>query len=202
MASERPILFTDPMVRAILEGRKTVTRRVGPTWANVQPGTVLWVRECFALPRNCKRMSPAEAGQRAIHAGYGAPWAPVWWRADAGYNHAIPERDAEDEWGGPGRWRPSIHMPRWACRLRLEVESVMVEPSDECLNTLVETASDRLRCSLNHCPSKTGCHIMPMVTEAEAQLEGFDSRAEFLELWRKIHTYYNGPVYRVAFRRM
>lgn len=133
---ERPILFSAPMVRAILGGAKTQTRRVadmdkliradvrdyGPEWdehvwsatANAhvrcpygEPGDRLWVKETYAL-HHAWDAHPPSAG--------GAASKRVWHRADA--------PDAID---GRGRWRPSIHMPRWASRLTLEVTSVRVE---------------------------------------------------------------------------
>ncbi len=103
----RPILFSGPMVRALLAGAKTQTRRV-VTAKNVSfghipcpygaPGDRLWVRETFRI----------EGGARPEHGPNG-----VHFRAD------------EDE---PGiGWRPSIFMPRWASRLTLEVTEVRVE---------------------------------------------------------------------------
>lgn len=139
---ERPILFSAPMVLAILAGTKTQTRRVVklPDWFRSeyprfraheikselgcpygQPGDRLWVRETwFADPPN--------DGQ----------WAYVQW---AGCHHSplsdIPEHYQAPEhcifratWDGMDdalRWRPSIHMPRWASRLSLEVIGVRVE---------------------------------------------------------------------------
>lgn len=123
---ERPILFSGPMVRAILDGRKTQTRRlvkhrqfseevharaahVGvraaldelPTLPNVYgvPGDWLWVRETWA-----------------------ATDLTVWDRERASLRYR-----ATHDLGPLDGWRPSIHMPRWASRITLEVTGVRVE---------------------------------------------------------------------------
>lgn len=90
---ERPIIFSAPMVRAILAGTKVQTRFVlGCPYG--QPGDRLWVREAWARDD--------EDGQ-------------LMYRADVGRDLCA---DA---------WRPSIHMPRWASRITLEVTAVRVE---------------------------------------------------------------------------
>jgi hypothetical protein len=145
--TERPILFSAPMVRAILAGQKTQTRRVvkpQPGWITLnkkgfaagrlaedvpsvivwsqpesegspskqiacpygQPGDRLWVREAFS-------------GDHSQEANPPALWSrstPFWYWADGN-----PERG---DWTKP---RPSIHMPRWASRIALEITGVRVE---------------------------------------------------------------------------
>ena len=135
---ERPILFSGPMVRAILEGRKTMTRRVvklrygadvvvtnGQVWkpARVdyagyvdcpygQVGDRLWVREAFSGPHcmdasdGCKAVPPSKWGD----------CSRIWYWADGNMT--------EGDWTRP---RPSIHMPRWASRILLEIVAVRVE---------------------------------------------------------------------------
>lgn len=127
---ERPILFNAKMVRAILEGRKTVTRRLlkmphgfwetsatgelVPIPANCPYGNLgdrLWVRETFA----------------ALSAGEYEPVKPA-----QGYGQEIrfaatdPLADLCADTRGY-TWRPSIHMPRWASRILLEISAVRVE---------------------------------------------------------------------------
>jgi len=146
---ERPILFNAPMVRALLAGTKTQTRRVvkpegahnlfqfrgttaaagadEPTgewgWCGSEqvvnkhihcpygkPGDRLWVRETF---RGCRAYevqgyAPKDWGNK-----------PIWFEAD-GTPPGRPEQWAL-------RSRPSIHMPRWASRITLEITSVRVE---------------------------------------------------------------------------
>ncbi|HDR8979457.1 TPA: hypothetical protein QDA90_004261 [Burkholderia vietnamiensis] len=143
---ERPILFSGPMVRAILEGRKTQTRRVAKEFAgrddldailgrfpnqrgcpHGEPGDRLWVREAFRLTSDFDGDSPTRVGERCLDAGYRAPWAPVRYEVDG----------AERDWrwvGTPpghevtaGRARASMHMPRWASRITLEITGVRVE---------------------------------------------------------------------------
>ncbi|WP_080765650.1 morphogenetic protein [Pseudomonas lactis] len=165
---ERPILFSAPMVRAILEGRKTVTRRavkpqpevrmvdmIGPmlTFKNKRgghwlypnakaqiiadcpygkPGDRLWVRETFALLGNedgcCIDWQDnlVKGDERGAARIYRASCPP----GDYGLNQ-IP---AKAEWKPDteameydGAWRPSIHMPRWASRILLEITDVRVE---------------------------------------------------------------------------
>ena len=136
----RPILFSGEMVRAILEGRKTQTRRVikpqpanANYWTSVDkaffPNTYtaspsflkcpygqkddrLWVRETWATIKEYDDLKPS-----AIPKG-SASWPMVYYGAWTG---------AARESSNRGKWRPSIFMPRWASRITLEVTDVRVE---------------------------------------------------------------------------
>ena len=120
---ERPILFSGPMVRAILDGSKTQTRRVvkpqhfshpgcdcGPeslsasSWCPYgNPGDLLWVREAWRVHPEDLLMDEYE---RPVNLKAVSP-------NDSAYA-GIP-------------WRPSIFMPRWASRLLLEITDVRVQ---------------------------------------------------------------------------
>lgn len=130
---EKPILFSGQMVRAIIDRRKTQTRRIvkpQPDWIDKsvmfwrgkaaminehrcpygQPGDRIWVRESHApaadcwgrwersIEKNCNLFGPGE-----LH-----------YKADSGKPYI-------------DRWRPSIHMPRWASRITLEITGVRIE---------------------------------------------------------------------------
>jgi hypothetical protein len=138
------------MVRAIIEGRKTVTRRIAkpvrhPDLGNIytpgalvlesepqhvidrvcpygQPGDRLWVREAWGIDM---------LGAHSTDNGYDSMYA-LRYRADDA------EREIHVAPGEPdpylklydnqrGDWRPSIHMPRWASRILLEITAVRVE---------------------------------------------------------------------------
>ena len=132
---ERPILFNDQMVRAILDGRKTQTRRVvklkrgqeiehGAVFSAKDPfmavwpyGTVgdrLWVREA-SFPDWPKQFSYYEWTWAETPEEYRAPKYCAY-RADQqpGLDAIVP-------------WKPSTTMPRWASRITLEITEVRVE---------------------------------------------------------------------------
>ena len=107
----RPIIFSAPMVRALLDGRKTMTRRLAwreprdPTthriadsyqrpslWQKTQVGDLLWVRETFAPKASGSYYFPSDTDGTVYHS-----------------------------------WKSSIHMPRWASRLTLAVTAIKVE---------------------------------------------------------------------------
>lgn len=130
---ERPILFSGPMVRAILAGNKTQTRRVAkpvrhPDLGNVYtPGALVLEREPqHVIDRACPY------GQPGDRLWVRETWAQNWdqlsdTRMDRSYVYrADGEARALDN-GVELPWRPSIHMPRSACRLVLEITSVRVE---------------------------------------------------------------------------
>ena len=123
---ERPILFKGEMVRAILEGRKTQTRRIMKPQPSLiskllriqgacpcgEPGDQLWVRETFGISH---RGDPTPAGK---------PYDPtILFRA----TDSEPEGYEAEVQAEKFRWRPSIHMPRWASRIQLEITDVRVE---------------------------------------------------------------------------
>ena len=129
---ERPILFSAPMVRAILAGTKTQTRRV------LRDGT-WWTKEHGVI-----RMAPAGlacTGFAPVPCPYGSPGDRLWVRETWARNEdqlsdtrmdtslvyrADGETRAKDN-GTDKPWRPSIHMPRWASRITLEIAGVRVE---------------------------------------------------------------------------
>jgi hypothetical protein len=131
---ERPILFSGPMVRAILEGRKTQTRRIvkDPICTNQElyadagliwyggfglrkpckfgaVGDRLWVKETFCQPTFEEKCF--YRADMPIHID----------RKESGLNEDIDFVDSDF------KWKPSIFMPRWASRITLEIVSVRVE---------------------------------------------------------------------------
>ncbi len=136
VSKEHPILFSEPMVRAILEGRKTQTRRiVKPQPAShlldgewLPPkcpygglGDRLWVRETFGYCSGVGLTSnTADATYVCFRDGSQV------FKKDRSY-HQWTKPVNDSAWPSDWKWRPSIHMPRWASRITLEVTGVRVE---------------------------------------------------------------------------
>lgn len=184
---ERPIIFNGEMVRAILNGTKTQTRRIaalnetlmeprykGDSWKQLadtarkaalsispfQVGMRLWVRETFnalidpgAPSREVKRKVWNSKEQETEY------WV-VDYQADGPHTRIMDQT-------GDRRWQPSIHMPRWASRITLEITDVRVQRLQD-------------------------------ISEADAKAEGVPQRAidtrpghynreMFQELWHTIH---------------
>lgn len=144
---DRPIIFSAPMVRALLEGRKTQTRRlIKRGWARqmldagmtldfvndpgnasgmpFQPGDRLWVREACRASQSgseaaveYRAAQDEEFGDARVIENSEAA-ASDWCRL---YAYRGAGRD------GVGAWVPAIHMPRWTSRLTLTVTEVRVE---------------------------------------------------------------------------
>ena len=139
----RPILFKDEMVRAILDGRKTQTRRVmkpqpeggldftpfapfgvvngkgNPLICrHGQPGDRLWVRETWQHLHN--------EGQKADQFEQ--------WQQNSIDCFYLADESSPNNKPMSGRWRPSIHMPRWASRITLEITDVRVERLQDISN--------------------------------------------------------------------
>lgn len=167
-----PMLFSAPMVRAILDGRKTQTRRIvkeAPSYMHYgkdimdwslsgihqegelegtdrwyldvqtdvddhsrriirspagKVGDLIWGREAWRSGSSLDALSPFRIGEKAISAGYHRPWAPIKYESDGVTDNADVLRDFGGSWG---KSRPSIHMPRWASRITLEVTAVRIE---------------------------------------------------------------------------
>lgn len=191
---DRPIIFSAPMVRALLDGRKTQTRRVlkpqpsACRWKDYvleqhrdgvyravktpyAPGDRLWVREAWAT----------------VNTSGGPGWA---YRADGDFIQ--PEYDGEDFGVGPSfnydkypgkysmwfddllagvpghQWKSSIHMPRWASRLTLTVTDVRVQ-------RLQDISDDDVRAE--------GIGALPGNHTGDPAL----MRADFRAIWNSIH---------------
>lgn len=175
---ERQIIFNSEMVRAILEGRKTMTRRplkpqpyddcdkligpemyetaiedkfgmidVGPEIFGVydehgeygiecpfgQPGDRLWVRETYRVAGASGYMSENGPNKYEATIEYKSTYDKPINGSRMGRTVELPEMN----YGGNLRidggvaWRPSIHMPRWASRITLEITNVRVERVQE-----------------------------------------------------------------------
>ncbi|WP_085715674.1 hypothetical protein [Pseudomonas sp. B28(2017)] len=152
---ERPILFSAPMVRAILAGHKTVTRRPVRHQPDVSvtdaiprrnfphgPATIDW----YWRPKHGHLNGAPSAGWD-FKCPYGQPGDRLWvreaWAADAQVDAISPRELSQGEpilypadgtvrqtgcsMLKSGRTRPSIHMPRWVSRILLEITDVRVE---------------------------------------------------------------------------
>lgn len=121
--TEKPILFSGPMVRQILAGVKTQTRRP------VKPQPEHGAGPCHWSPTGWAARSGHDGNCtcQPIRCPYAADrlWVREAWRLASGASGGVRYR-ADEGQRGP-KWRPSIHMPRWASRLTLDVLSIRVE---------------------------------------------------------------------------
>lgn len=146
---ERPILFSGPMVKAILDGRKSQTRRVLalPEFIRSEEdaadhATVAWAPDGHSGPGFYGWMNEyAEEGAVLIRCPFGVPGDRLWVRETfretvclaGGVSKSVEYRaDALDP--GGSSWSPSIFMPRWASRITLEVTEVRVQRVQEITN--------------------------------------------------------------------
>lgn len=131
----RPILFSGPMVRAILEGRKTQTRRIvesnrdSERWADVQrcqhaedAGDGFWgfTEEDGTGHCDSVRCPYGVIGDRL--------WVRETWRRNGdAFEYWADLHDGLEKRMGDAKWKPSIHMPRAASRITLEITGARVE---------------------------------------------------------------------------
>ncbi len=147
--SEKPILFSGPMVQAILDGRKTMTRRVVKRtshtiteWERLKSaGMVVHQKDSLAFGEVSCSIEKCPYGKPGDLLWVRETWAdfcPMWNGAWCGHgtqegiikeHRPVYRADGKEGWpnGEPGRWTPSIHMPRWASRLTLRIKSVRAE---------------------------------------------------------------------------
>lgn len=172
MANDFPIIFSGPMVRALLEGRKTMTRRLA--WREVREDMILGESELMALEK--KGWVSFDGADELTTVGKPSPWqrvaigARLWvreasafinnsefdetsyweYRADTN-GEAFPGEWPEEEKDNPDRprWLPSIHMPRSASRLTLIVSGVKIERLADISNAdaILEGCTARPACS-------------------------------------------------------
>lgn len=130
--NERPILFSGPMVRSLLQGTKTQTRRIvnpQPEFEAVDPAFWHW--------KDCRWADDGlgfPASEIDDYSPFGVPGDRLWVRETFAANdgRAI-YRASMVGWSGFAikraaiAWRPSIHMPRWASRITLHVTNIRVE---------------------------------------------------------------------------
>jgi hypothetical protein len=160
--TDRPIIMSAPMVRAILceiaapGTGKPMTRRLAcgellppdkqrhknidveidpwgrvrePTiWQRVQPGDRLWLRETWGATKRYDHLPPREIPVGSS-IGYKTDGIGVWCQTGCS--------------GAAGKWRASIHMPRWASRLTLYVTEARIERLQEI--TEVDAIAEGLR---------------------------------------------------------
>lgn len=195
--TSRPIIFSGPMVRAILDGKKTVTRRRTkairdlPTIGEVHQlsgSTYSWMRcDDWNEPRRFRPTGPVWAvrdfimrrngGEGVdIHCPYGAPGDTLWVRetfclVGDGINCY---RASDDPVPDGTKWKPAIHMPRDLSRISLRIFDTSLIPLGD-------------------------------IDEPDLQREGFtgvDARDRFFETWRALNGSCTGHefVWRIEFR--
>lgn len=162
---ERPILFSAPMIRAILAGHKTQTRRV------MKPAHVAWIESALPNFLNGKwDERPLPYGKTGDRLWVRETWLDAWaqnlpatsvqyhYRADPGLEH----------YGY--KWRPAIHMPREASRILLEVTGVRVERLQDisCADAIAEG-------------------IRPEANSETIDCDTSDPRKGFSNLWSSIN---------------
>jgi hypothetical protein len=213
--ADRPILFSGPMVRAILSGAKTQTRRlVSPRFLGLFGEPDCWEPQHYATWRAwCHHTNQIEHFANPFGVSGDRLWVRETWgvigdiragndgehfAAHVEYAADLAKRTIDvhmDHWRTSyetlGKWRPSIHMPRWASRLTLEVMSVRVER----LHDLSEEDARAEGVEVTNGHPELGALIGA----------GPSYREGFAQLWRSI----NGPgsweanpwLWCVAFRR-
>lgn len=219
---ERPILFSALMVRAILDGRKTQTRRVvkpQPSWELLQEYATIRAtrgstRTNAQMLADCMPCPFGVPGDRlwvretfAEGFTYGGGNKVVWYRADQQARFAERIEAVCDYASVPEnvRWRPSIYMPRWASRITLEIKDVRVQRLQEISEAdAIAEGIDPQRCQ--HCGYTWGDCRQHMDHRLCVGREPESAAAAYKTLWSQIHgpgSWHANPwVWAITFRRV
>ncbi|EAA8821680.1 hypothetical protein AHT39_001879 [Salmonella enterica subsp. enterica serovar Isangi] len=212
---EHGVIFNDEMVRAILDGRKTQTRRImkpqpaddvargafpnkdaigwisslnhkfGSTTAHFcpygNPGDRIWVRETFRVHSRA-----TDVATLVYRASVRNSWTEQ--------THRVPVAVCNKP-ATPEKWTPSIHMPRWARRILLEITDVRVER----LNAISE--NDAQAEGVAQLRGGFWKHYQPGWTQHQ-----LSARGSFVTLWKSIYgdeSWYSNPwVWVIEFKRI
>jgi len=203
VVTDRPIIFSAPMVRALLDGKKTQTRRV------LKPQFPDWVSEagftCFTPKGHASGRGiyvddqgldhgPAEKFIKLPYAVGDRLWVREAW-ACINDNQWRPEDvifRADGNEGWRHGWRPSIHMPRWASRLTLTVTDGRVQRLQE-ISEADAVAEGVRRIGADYIAAgSTAFNDGPNFYTVEIDAEGWSfnqptAQECFAGLWRHIH---------------
>jgi len=182
------------MVRALLDGRKTQTRRVLKpqlvpclSWSDPPPGTYpsaagwsripyapgdrLYVQEDWCTIKSLDDQAPSDMRKSCLDAGYPSAWAPIEYLADG----------TRDNWKNGdefGRRRWSRHMLRELSRLTLTITEVRVQRLQEISGR--DMLAEGVRCQ--------GCHDVGTGDFSACRDGGcFEQRGDFVHLWDSLH---------------
>lgn len=176
--ADRPIIFSAAMVRALLDGRKTQTRRLTTSPLHkCEIGDRLWVREEWRVGGRYDPMPPRDLPPCSMTVMFGAGGSIAnldggFWAPDEWPEHGNMPRFA-------GKRRPGMHMPRWASRLTLIVEAVRVEPL-QAISEADAIAEGVEQAALNDHWRDYGADPLPLPSPVES----------YRSLWISLH----GPV--------
>lgn len=189
---DRPIIFSAPMIRALLDGSKTMTRRLadrtktieqsgrefhmdepGP-WRDIKPGDRLWVRENFQV-QQVNRICDHEGWKLHVCINYPAAEGMAFdlhrrwvWVKEADAPKILQAR--KDTKAGTALIGPSIHLPQIASRLTLVVTAVKVE-----------------RLTAISCADAIAEGIRPAANSQTIDCDTPDPRDAFRDLWINLH---------------
>lgn len=175
----KPILFNTEMVRAILDGRKTCTRRICkdaneytvPDMDFYNADRRTYAVHNFVDKEHTEQLSTAER-TCPICTGDILYVRETWKEAPKGYYYY--EDWQKDDIADVTKWKPSIHMPKEAARIWLKVTDVRVErlqeiTDNECIKEGIYPSNCR------DCNDIFGCDVCPD--------EGYDEVDKFVEVW-------------------
>lgn len=191
--SDRPIICSGPMVRALLDDRKTQTRRVlkrrgydlaSCPRATLCDGELIQFQHPRGGPYTCVRTPYAPGDRLWVREAFALGFdlddhdmpigdEPKLFFAATYDGRRWLDRDT-DEWRDEPRWTPSIHMPRWASRITLAVTAVRVQRLQEI------SREDAIA---------EGCESPLIGSEAPRPGPGVylaDERTSFAQLWNRL----------------
>ena len=198
---EHPILFSTKMVCAILSGMKTQTRRPIPVFPQPKQKIYHVAKDKYCFATDCGNgyvsgmsenfRKPYEVGDRLwVRETYRPIFGQTGELISVDYKADPPEKWGRlgDVVGAPVKWRPSIHMPRWASRITLEIKAIRAEPlldiSDE------DAVKEGIYRSISSDPEIP----YPLATDWDGNERGLIPSVAYMDFameWRSI--YPNGP---------
>lgn len=217
MPKERPILFSTEMVRAILEGRKTQTRRViKHSHVYIDHPQKCTNEESRAIRNEPAQFAPGEVvaaiNWLTKHCPYGQPGDILWVRETWAHRHETATAGGveytlvdeiiykADNPDAIALWKPSIHMPREAARLFLRVKDVRVERLQDISEADAQAEGIQW---IEKGPVRGGHY-----TDGKAILSFKTAREAFQSLWDNIpqrtdYTWHDNPwVWVIEFERV